>query len=347
MFDNLTPEYIKSDMLSRLELADTREGSYTNTVVSPVAYEMWKVYTSLGSVLPMVYIDETSGQYIDMKAGEYGIVRKQGSNARASVTFYGDDGTVIPEGKVFLTAEALQYTLDKSVAIAGGIAAGDLTAIETGEEYNVPAGAIFRQLVNLAGITQIESGAATGGADAESDAALAGRYYAYLKMPPTSGNAAHYLHWALEADGVAAAKVIPLWAGKGTVKVLIVGAHNQPVDDAIVTKTAEYIESVRPIGATVTVKSADGYAINVYATVVIRPSVDIAAVSEAFKTALSVYLEVIAFKEYTVVYNRIGYILLDLPGVVDFIGLTVNGGTGDIALSGEDVPVIGLVEVAT
>jgi len=346
MYEDLTPEYIKNDILEGFSLAETREGSYANTLVSPTAYEIWKTFMALNGVVPMIYIDETSGPYIDIRAGQYGITRKPGAKAVAEAMFYGEDGLTIPAGKVFLSADPLQFTLDTDVTIEDGSAQGRLTAVEIGEAYNAPAGAIFRQLINLTGLAVVESGAATGGTDAESDAALVGRYYSFLQRPQTSGNASHYYHWALEVDGIEAAKVLPLWDGPGTVKVLIAGPHNQPVDASITAKTAAHIESVRPIGAAVTVKSAEGRAIDVSAVVILRQSTDAATVQEAFERSLSRYLESIAFSEFIVVYHRIGHILLDLPGVVDYTSLIVNGGTADIILDSEEVPVVGTVEVS-
>jgi uncharacterized phage protein gp47/JayE len=345
MYEHLTPEYIKSDILGELKLAEVREGSYTNTLISPVAHELWKVTQSLDAVISMVFPDETSGIYIDMNAVPYGIVRKAGEKARAHMVIHGVDGTVVEKGKAFLTAESLQYTLDSRVVLTNGIGNGTLTAVGIGERYNVAAGAIFRQSVNQTGINKVDSGAATGGADAETDAAYVTRYNEYRKRPPTSGNEAHYKQWATETDGVDSAKIYRLWAGPGTVKVLIVGPRKQPVDGTIVSKCAEHIETVRPIGATVSVMSAVGKAIDVSATVTTEPSTDLEIVSNTFELALMAYLEGIAFRDYAVVYNRIGYILLGIDGVTDFSKLTINGGAGDIVIGDDEVPVPGTIEV--
>ena len=345
MYEHLTPEFIKADILGSLALADTREGSYTNTLISTVAYEIWRVLQSLDAVEPMVFVDETSGHYIDKSANPFGIERKSGAKAKAAVTLRGTDGTRVEKGKVFLASDSRQYTLDNAVHITGGAGVGTLTAIDVGEQYNAPAGVIFRQLVNQSGLDVVESGAATGGADAETDAALVGRFNEFRRRPATSGNASHYLQWALEVDGIGAAKVMPLWAGPGTVKVLVVGAKNQPVDNTIVASCASHIEVKRPIGATVTVESAAGCAINVQAKVIIKPSTDAATVQEALGQALVRYFESMAFYDYLVVYNRVGYILLDIPGVVDFTQLTLNGGTADIAIGADEVPVVGVVGV--
>ena len=347
MYEHYTPEYIKADILGGLKLADTREGSYNNTLVSGVAHVMWKVLQSLDAVVPMVFVDDTSGRYIDLSADSYGIKRKPGARARAEAVFHGVDGTVVKKGKIFMTADSLRYSLDSDSIISGGAAEGRLTALEPGAAYNAPAGAIFRQSVNQAGIESVECSAAEGGSDAETDAALVGRYDEYRRRPPTSGNVAHYMQWALESDGVGAAKVEPLWAGPGTVLVLVAGPKKQPVDGATVAGCAAHIESQRPIGADITVKSADGLAIDVSALVSLRPSTDAAAVGEAFAVALADYLEGIAFTGGPVVYNRIGYILLGLPGVVDFRALAVNSGSADVEVGVGEVPIMGQIEVAT
>ena len=345
MYEHITPEYIKADILERFDLAATREGSYTNSLVSPIAHEIWKLYTGLEGVASMVFINEDSGPYIDLAAEQYGKYRKPGAIAHAEVTFTGADGVLIPAGKVFLTADNLQYTLDSAVLISGGAGHGPLTAADIGTEYNVPAGAIYRQLVNLSGITDIQSNAAEGGTDRETDAALFRRYDKYRKRPPTSGNEAQYESWAEEVDGVGAAKVFSLWAGRGTVKVIIVGQHCEPVDSTIVAKTVAHIESERPIGADVTVVSAAGYAIDVDAQAVLDTSTDAAAVTTAFKNAVAAYLESIAFREYTVVYTRIGKILMDIPGVIDYVQLTVNGDVVNITIGPDEVPITGDIEV--
>jgi len=102
---------------------------------------------------------------------------------------------------------------------------------------------------------------------------------------------------------------------------------------------------VRPIGADVTVVSAIGHNINVSAQVILNPSTNAGIVNEAFESAMQTYLESIAFVDYLVVYNRIGYILLNIPGVINYTSLTVNGGTVDIVIGDDEVPVIGNIEV--
>lgn len=345
MYEGLTPETIKEEILSRIAYLDTREGSFANDMVSAVAYEIWKVYQSLNAVIPIAFVDETSGEYIDRRAGEYGITRKPGTKARAKMTFTGKDGTIVPKGKVFQTADGLQFEVEKDVTIAGGAAEGTVVAAEAGAKYNVEAGEISLQLYALNGMESFTNEAAAGGTDPETDAALLARLNEFRRNTATSGNAAHYRQWALSVDGVGAAKVYPLWDGPGTVKVVIAGPDMGPVDNAVVQACAAYIEENRPIGAEVTVVSAIAKTINVTAKVVLDGSVAVSDVQSAFEKALTEYLHSIAFDENTIIYNRVAYMLLGIKGVQDFSVLTVNGGTANISLGADEVPVLGSVVV--
>lgn len=348
MYENLTVEQIKNDILNRIPSdLDKSEGSFINDMVSAVAYEIWKVYQSMDALIPIAFVDETSGEYIDKRAAEYGIKRKPGTKAEVVLSFTGTDGTVIPKGKIFVTSEGLQFETSEDVTIENGVASVTATAVEIGSEYNVEAETITGQLISLSGLTSVTNPEpATGGADPETDAALVKRLYDYLQNPATSGNAAHYRQWALEVDGVGAAKVIPLWNGPGTVKVLIVGNNNEPVDQSIVEKCRVHIEENRPIGATVTVVSAEGLPINVSASVIIDSTTTLENVRDSFEEALRVYLRSIAFSKYTLVYNRVAYMLLDIPGVIDYTSLTINGGTTNITIGDDQVPVLGTVVIS-
>jgi uncharacterized phage protein gp47/JayE len=347
MYESLTTEEIKSNILNRIPIdIDVREGSFTNDMISGVAYEIWKLYQSLDSLIPIVFVDETSGEYIDKRCAEYGIMRKTGSKAITALSFIGTDGTVIPGGKVFLTAEGLEYITDTAVTIVSGSATVTAKAAEIGDLYNVTAGVISKQYANLSGITSVTNVAATGGTDPESDAALVARLYTYLQKSATSGNAAHYRQWALEVDGIGNAKITPLWDGPGSVRVLVVGSDNEPLDSAIVENCAAHIEENRPIGVAVTVVSAEGLEINVDAVVTIESSTTTETVQQRFETALSNYLKSIAFEKYVVAYNRIAYILLDIEGVIDYTLLVVNGDIENIVVAENQIPIIGAVEVS-
>lgn len=347
MFEDITPESIKGEILSEITAVDTREGSYINNVVSPTATQLWKAYDSMNAVIPIAFIDETSGEYIDKRCAEHGITRKPGTKAHAVLTLTGTDGTMIPAGTVFLTLDGMEYETTVAVTIASGTAAVTANADEVGEAYNVPPNSITNQYKSISGLSAVtNAAAATGGTDPESDESLVTRYYNYLQKPATSGNVHHYEQWALEVNGVGAVKVTPLANGPGTVGVMIVGADKQPVSGEVVTACAAHIEEVRPIGPEITVESAAALPINVTATVSIDTGTTLETVQAELTDKLETYLKSIAFVKYQVLYNQVAYILLGIESVTDYTELTVNGATANITVAANQVPVIGTVVVS-
>lgn len=349
MYENITAESIKQNILGAMQTdVDKREGSYTSNLVAPASTELWKIYTALNALLPIAFVDKTSGEYIDKRTSEVGITRKPGTKAHVQLTLTGDAGTTIPAGMVFLTLDGLEYVTAADVLMLSGAASVEADAADVGESYNVPAGSIVNQYNSIAGLSAVTNQqAAIGGTDPETDESLVDRYYAYLQKPPTSGNVHDYEKWALEVNGVGAVKVTPLQYGPGTVGVLIVGPQKQPVDKDVVTACAIHIEEERPVGATVTVASASALSISVTAKVTTDGSVTPDSVQASLMAELGDYLKSIAFKSYTVLYNHVGYLLLGIVGVSDYTGLTVNGGTVNVSVSPDQVPVLGTVEVGS
>ncbi len=347
MFEEITVESIRKDILERIDLELSKEtGSFLYQIVSGISWRIWNTYQSMNALLPIAYVNETSGEYLDKRCEEVGIVRKPGTKASLKLNFVGTPGLTIPAGTVFLTTDELGFTLDDSVVISEeGTGGGWATALEIGEVYNIAAGKITKMYVHLSGLTTYTNEAASGGENRESDVDLYGRLVDYWTKPATSGNVHEYHAWALSVDGVGAAKVIPVWDGAGTVKVIIADPSKKSVDTATVSRCAAYIESVRPIGADVTVVSATEKAIHVTATVTIAKEVTLEDVKSAFIDKLNDYITDMAFQEGTFLYHRVGYLLLGCEGVEDFSALTLNEGTENIVLSAEEIPVLGQVVI--
>lgn len=346
MFEDRTPENIHAEILAGMgDKVQTREGSFAAEMTGPVAVEIAKAYGAIRAMLPAFYVDEDSGGFIDLAANPNGITRKQGTKAKAVIHLTGRAQMTISAGTVFLTEDGLEFALDEDVTIgANGQGEGTVTAAEIGDAYNVPEGALTQMVMTLTGLTAWTSGAATGGTDQESDRDLVGRFYDSLRKPATSGNRYHYEKWALEVDGVGAAKVFPKWNGPGTVKVLLIGPNRRSVDQSVVTAVANHIEEERPIGPKyITVESAGEVAINVTATLTLNGSVSLADIQTRYKAKLEEYLQSVAFESYTVLFNRIAFLLMDVGGVTDYTSLTVNGGTSNVGIQEDKVPVIGTV----
>lgn len=363
MFEDMTPERIRKRILGRLKTdLQTREGSFTNDIIAAAAVEISECYHSMDALFPAFYIDETSGQYIDQQAGTVGIIRKAGTPAACRITFTGTNGTTIPAGTPFYTAAGLAFYLADPVIIRDGTGEGRLIASEAGDAYNIAAGEIVSTFRNYSGITSYSNEAADGGADPETDAALLSRYRKRMQRPSTSGNPYHYQMWALEAAGVGAARVISKWNGPGTVKIILADQEMHPATATAVAACAAHIEAERPVGPAVTVETAGTLAISVRTeitvdrTVTSKPAVRSALeetvqnylkglASSGFENCIDLQFESLEIGSYTVLYNRIAFLLLSIPGVVDYTALTLNGGTENQTVPADALPILQEVTV--
>lgn len=344
MFESITPESIKAAILAEAgDSLETREGSFLDSMAGPAAVEIWKVYQAMNAVISIAFPDESAGGYLDLEGAKYGITRKPGTRARCTMTLTGTAGSTIPAGTVFLTLEGLEFALLEDVLLTGGSDTGTAEATEIGSGYNVEAGAITRMVTTMTALSAWTNASATGGTDQESDAALYERIRDFCSRQATSGNAYHYEQWAMEVAGVGGAKIFPLWNGAGTVKVVLVDADMEPASSEIVAAAAAHIEEERPIGATVTVAAAQSLPIHVAAKLTLDGSTTLPEVKAVFASELDAYLKTLAFRTSILRYNQVAYLLLSLPGVLDFTSLTLNGGTGNVSIGAEQVPALGEV----
>ena len=241
MYEHITPETLRADMLENIDYWSKNEGTMVSTLLAAPAYAIWQWYTNLEAVQYMVFPDENSGVWIDKQANQYGITRKPGEPARCVMTLTGSSGVTVPAGKVFQTPEGIQFATDQNCVLNGGTGTVTATAVEAGTAGNIGENELTVQKSVTRGLSSWTHTAATGGVDEETDASLLSRYYDRLRKPATSGNVYHYEQWAREVPGVGAVKVYPLWDGPGTVRVVIAGDGYTVPDEEVVEATASHI----------------------------------------------------------------------------------------------------------
>jgi uncharacterized phage protein gp47/JayE len=344
MYEDQTYEVILQRMLNNLsDEIDKREGSVAYDMLAPKAAELAMAYMELDNVLNIGFAETTYGEYLNRKVAEIGMTREQAIKAKGSITFNGPNGTVIPQGSVVYTDSGVRFLTDAEVTITNGAATVTITAEEGGNAGNVPANSIINN--EIAEVTCTNPQPTSDGVDTETDEQLIIRYLEQVRRPATSGNVYHYQQWTKEVIGIGDARVVPIWNGPGTVKVIVIGEDKRPVSQSKVDEVFNYIETVRPVGAEVTVESAQGVTIDVSATLVLDEDYNLAQVQPIIQQKITDYFESIAFVESSVKYSRIGLLLLDTEGVLDYSNLTVNGGTSNISIGFNQVPVLGTVSL--
>ncbi|WP_141500976.1 baseplate J/gp47 family protein [Paenibacillus luteus] len=327
---------------------DKRQGAPTYDLLSPAAIELALAWIELDNVLNFGFVDTTYGAYLDSAASEYGITRKAATKSIGALTFSGANGTVIPVGTRAATSggEPVYFVTTTAGTIAGGSITVAAEASEAGASGNVGISAVNTVVGNLVGIVTVNNAFNfVAGSDSETDDALRARVLDRAQRPATSGNAAQYRQWALEVAGISDAKVYPIWAGAGTVKVVLLDADKRAPSTAVVNATAAYIESARPIGAIVTVVGATEVAINVSVSVTLGPGATLPGVKAEIEAGIRAYLKTLAFTDATVRFVQIANVILGVTGVVDYAALTVNGGTANVVIADGSVAVLGTAVV--
>lgn len=329
----MTYEEILQGMLDRVPSnVDKREGSIIYDALAPCAYFLAQQYFKLENFVDLVLADTAVGEYLDRSVAAFGVVRKTATFAVR---------LMITSEKIDLGTRWAINNLAYTVTAEPGEMQYEVTCEAAGDIGNQYSGAM-ESLSGITGVTAELTEIIIAGADEESDNALRERFLAKVQLPATSGNVYHYHQWALEVPGVGNAKVFPLDNGPGTVTVLVVDDDGD-ISEALPAMVAEYIETVRPVGATVTVASPEVLALNVTANILLDGSKTLEQVKEAFCVSLDEFLKDTIFETYRLSYAKIGSLLLDTPGVEDFEGFYLNGGTGNIVVSEKQIPIVGEV----
>ncbi len=333
MFENMTYENILNDMLNRVTSdVDKREGSIIYDALAPAAFQLAQTYFNLNNFIDLVSGDTAVGEYLDRVVADYGLTRKLTTRAIRKVITNGN----IPIGSRWGLNDTF-YVITEIILTNTYMAECE----QYGEVGNTYTGTL-ENIDNISGITAILTDIISSGQNTESDDNLRSRFYAYLQRPSTSGNAFNYKEWALLVPGVGDAKVFPLWDGNGTVKVIIVNS-NMEIDESLESAVHDYIETVRPIGASVTVDSPNEKTIGITANIVLDGSVIYDDVVASFTALIANYFKELTFETYSVSYAKIGSILLSTPGIADYNSLLVNGGNGNIPIGDTEMPMIGTI----
>lgn len=329
MFSNMTYENILNDMLSRVTNdVDKREGSPVYMALAPCAYKLAETYFMLNNFIDLFFIDTAVGEYLDRACMPYGIIRKQATKAIRKIE---TDG-VITIGTRFALSDTSYVVVEKitdydyraeceQFGEMGNLYSGPLENIE-----NIPVSAALTDVI-------------VSGSEIETDESLRNRLYVKIQLPSTSGNIYDYLNWALNVEGVGNAKTFPLWDGPGTVKVLVVDSDME-IDNTLESKVYEYIETVRPVGADVTVESPNALNLDISANIELDGSKALEEVVTEFENKLREYFKSVVFRATSISYARIGSILLDIQGIKDYTNLLINNTTGNISIGEEEIPVL-------
>lgn len=338
--------------------ASAVEGTFTFDTFAANAVEFARAYAEMELIVDAAFPQTSWGKYLDYLAEELaGLDRKAATPAKVVLQIAGTGGATVPAGSLFATAGKINFLSDESITIPEtGIAEVKATAQLAGTSGNVAAGAIKKIPISIFGVSTVTNKQeAEGGYDEETDDDLLGRILFAVRQPATSGNVYHYILWATSVSGVGAVKVMPLWSGNGTVKVIVVDTDKENPSEELLKAVKTKIAENAPIGATVTVTAPSVVKIDISLKVTSGKGN-----TDALKSVIDSYFKDSVFStDYTNIENlnqkmtvslaQIGKIILEKAeetGVYDYSDLKLNQGTDNVIVSADGMPKVGTVTFA-
>lgn len=319
------------------------EGTFAFDDLAANSVEFQTTQAEMELLIEAVFPQTSWGEYLDLLADELGngMKRRAATKAEVELTLYGTAGTTVNAGTLFATEGKINFTTTSACTIGtSGTGKAKAQAQITGEVGNVKAGTVTKIPVSVYGVSAVTNAAdAYGGYDEESDEELRERLLFRLRHPVTSGNANEYVDWAESVAGVGSAKCIPLWDGNGTVKVIVIDADNEQANSKLLADVRNYIESVHPIGAAVTVATPGISNIDISAKIVTEKTKE--QYTATITAALKDYFKKEGFTAGYVSIARVGKILLESGVVDDYESLKINGGITNITMDNDHMPRLG------
>ncbi|MGY3188815.1 baseplate J/gp47 family protein [Lysinibacillus sp. TE18511] len=347
-FTSETEQAILERMLAAMgDDIGKRQGDISYDLSDPAAQELAQAYIALDTTLSYAFLNEDMpSDLITLSASDFGVDRKPSVKAKGEVTLIGPQGQLVPKSTQVRTDDGVYFQTLNDVTLTIGTAKITVEALIGGISGNVDIGEIDTVAGDLAGVLTVTNELAfDNGVDEESDESLVERVYDKVRKPATSGNVYHYEQWAREVSGVGDARVYPIWNGPGTVKVVLLGDDKKSPSQTVIDAVVMHIAEERPIGASVTVVGATEVPINVSADLTLAVGATIDEVKADIETAVNAYLESLAFNDSLIRYTRIAAILLDVPRIIDYANLTLNGGIVNVEVTDEQVAILGAVNV--
>ena len=221
---------------------DKREGSIIYDAVAPAAMVNAQQSLSLANIIRETYIKTAQGEFLDYRAVEHGTSRYAATSTEVKAKFNDDDGNPVNVEVGDRFASIAESPIFYTVIKANDDGTAEMQAEETGTSANSYIGQVLPVTPNdnlaWAEITEIIAPAR----DAETDDHLRERILKSDAWLAYGGNIADYLDMIHKISEVGAAQIYPVWAGSGTVKLVIVNNDLMPASPDLVKKVKNIID---------------------------------------------------------------------------------------------------------
>lgn len=369
MFESMTYESLMDEALANApEGIDLRQGSIFYDAISAIIMSFSRHLCEADLAIQSVFITTATGEYLDMRAAEYGLERLMATPAKYLLVY---DGTTPDMGSRFFHDSSGKYFTVQATTDGTLV----LVAEEAGTLCNSCEGDNAVPVNSINGLNSASFGSVYAyGTNDEEDDDLRIRIQDKISGPAENGNRQHYKTWCESVNGVGLARIYPLWAGPNTVKAVLITPLGLPCSAETVREVQKYIdpadkemtieiegktytlgdgvgEGVANVGAHFTAVAASERGISVSFKAELQHGFTVDDAKREAKVAIAAYLKDLVLdtavaSDVVVRWSGIGAIISGLKSVLDYTNLTINGGTSNIAPMDEEVPVLKEVTVS-
>ena len=339
-----TYEEILQRCLDRIpNTIDKRQGSIIYDALAPCCVELAQMYIELSGIYDQVFIDSAVGEALDKLVEQNGVKRKDATYALRK----GEFNMVVPVGSRFSDGEHT-YIVQSNID-------GSLNSVLKCEQPGTVGNTYYGDLTPISYITGLTRAELTDiidmGDNIESDEALRERYMESVTSPEFGGNVSDYQNKVKALTGVGGCKVVPIWNGGGTVKLIITNSQGGIPTQSLVDDVQEAVDpnqdqqglGIAPIGHIVTVEGAEGFNISVSATFTLEPGVDPTDIQETINNIVDNYFKSLSVnwdKEDNLIVriSQLETRLLGAAGVLDITNTKMNNQSSNISLESNEIP---------
>ena len=340
-----TYEEILQRCLDRIpNTIDKRQGSIIYDALAPCCVELAQMYIELSGIYDQVFIDTAVGEALDKLVEQNGVKRKDATYALRK----GEFNMVVPVGNRFSDGENTYIVIENIAGTNNSI----LRCEQAGSVGNGYYGSLT-PITYLQGLTKAElTDIIDMGDDIESDEDLRIRYMESVTAPQFGGNVSDYQNKVKSLTGVGGCKVIPIWNGGGTVKLIITNSQGGVPTSSLVNDVQEAVDpnqdqrglGIAPIGHIVTVEGAAAKKIAVSATFTLESGVNPTDIQDSVNNVVDNYFKSLSVnwdKEDNLIarISQLEIRLLGVAGVLDITNTKMNNSSSNLSLQSNEIPV--------
>lgn len=327
------------------------EGSLVHNALSIIAYELERFYIQADYLMEQISPANADYDNLVTLCKQRGIYPEDASAAIVKIIADAD----VPVGARF-SLNIFNYTVTE--VIEGEEHTYRATCETAGTAPNTIKGRLT-PITYIAGLTSAEiTEVLVEGEDATTQEELLEKYTNSFVNEAFGGNVTEYKAQVSRIDGVSGCKVFPAWNGGGTVKVVAISASYNTISDELVQTIQDALcpaassgkgYGIAPIGHNVTVASVIGKPVNISTSITYASGQSWDTIGDKITAAIEDYFLELrkawdegSESEFVTAYvSRTEAHMLEVAGVLDVSGTTLNGNSAKLELAWDEIPILG------